>query len=65
VSQRHDVQQCDVALAAFDAAHIIAMEIRQLRKLFLREPTLQPKLTEASAEHGSRVGISHPAIIRT
>ena len=65
VSQRDGVQQRYVTLTAFDAAYVGAMEVRQFCKLFLREAALQAKLTDASAEHGSGVGISHPAIIRT
>jgi hypothetical protein len=64
VSQRDDVQQRDVSLTAFDAAYIVAMEVRQFCKLFLREAAPQSKLTDTPSEHDSRVGFPHPAIIR-
>jgi hypothetical protein len=64
-SQCNDVQQCHIPLAAFDAAYIVPMEISEFCQLFLRESTLQPQLTDALAEYRSRIGVSHPAIIRT
>jgi hypothetical protein len=40
VSQCDDVQQRDVTLTAFDAPYVVAMEVRQFCKLFLREAAL-------------------------
>jgi hypothetical protein len=63
--QCDDVQQGDVTLAALDAAHVIPMEISQLRQLLLRESALQSKLSDAPSEHDSRIGVSHSCMIPT
>lgn len=40
VSQLNDVLQAHVSFAAFYATHVVPMQIRQLRQLFLRELAL-------------------------
>ena len=62
VCQFHNVEQAYVAFAALDAAHVIPVQVSQFRELLLREPSSQPKLTNALSEDGSRVGPFHPAI---
>jgi hypothetical protein len=63
MSQLDDIDEAHVPLATLDAAHIVAMEIRQLCKLLLREPPLHTKLTQANPEQLAWVRCGHSAMI--
>jgi hypothetical protein len=63
VRKRDDVQERNVALAAFDAPDVVAMEIGQFRKFLLRETSPQAQFAYMYSEHSSGVGGCHAAII--
>ena len=50
VCQCDDVKQTDIAFSPFDSAHVVAMEIRQLRQGFLRKPALCPQFADTLAK---------------
>ena len=61
--KRDDVQERYVALASLDSTDVIAMEVGQFGKLFLREPSLKPELAHVHTERGSGICGPHAAII--
>jgi hypothetical protein len=63
VSQGNDIQESDVAFAAFDSTDVIAMQVRQFRQSLLGESPLESELAQVYPEHGSGIGGSHPAMI--
>jgi hypothetical protein len=62
-SQLHDIEQANVALTAFDATHVVAVQISQLRQFFLREFALEPQLANAITECSAGVKGRHGAMI--
>ena len=65
VGQFHDVEQADVPLSALDPTYVIAVQLRQLGELLLREIAFHPQLADTPSEYDSRAGIRHLAILRT
>ena len=61
--KRNDIQECDIALASFDSAYVIAMEVCQFRKLLLREALLESEPAQVDSKRNSRVGSWHAAMI--
>jgi hypothetical protein len=62
-SQGNDIQESDVAFAAFDPAHVVAMQVRQFRQSLLGEAPFGSEPAQVYPEHGSGIGGSHPAMI--
>ena len=60
--ERHDVQQRDVSLPALDPSDVVAMQTRQLRKLFLGKSLFETKPAQVLSERESRVGTGHLVI---
>jgi hypothetical protein len=46
----NNIEQTHIPFAALDAAYVIAMKVRQLRKALLRQPAFTPNFADASAE---------------
>jgi hypothetical protein len=54
MGQFHDVEQADVSLSALDPAHVIAVQLRQLGELLLREIAFHSQLADTPSEIASR-----------
>ena len=54
-SKLHDVDEADISFSSLDAAHVIAMQIRQFGQFFLREVSVKPEPTNMSSEDYARV----------
>jgi hypothetical protein len=63
VRELDDIEQANVSLAPLHPAHVVAVQVGQLRELFLRESTLQPDFAYTLAEDASWVRVSHADII--
>ena len=50
MSESHNVQQCDIALASLDTTDVVAMEPGQLRKLLLGETVFEPQFADMLSE---------------
>jgi hypothetical protein len=61
--QLHDIEETDVSFAALHTTHIIAMQVGQLRQLFLRELPLQSKFADSIPKQSARVRRRHRAMI--
>jgi len=55
MSELHEVQEAEVAFAAFDAADVVTVEGGTFGQLLLRQALRQPQLTDMLAEQHSRV----------
>jgi hypothetical protein len=64
VCQLYNVEQADVTFPAFDPAHVIPVQLTQLRETFLREVLLFAQLADAFSKYQPRVGIRHLDILR-
>jgi len=58
-----NVEQAHVTLSALDPANVVAVQVSQLRQLFLRQMALLPKLADTLSEHDTWIGAWHAAII--
>ena len=54
-SELHDVDEANISLSSLDAAHVIAMQIRQFGQFFLREISVKPEPTNIPSEGYARV----------
>lgn len=61
----HEVYKAEVALAAFDATDVVAVEIGAFGQLFLRQTVCQPQLADTLAKQQSGVWGTHVTIIGT
>lgn len=66
--QGDDVEQAEVALAAFDAADVVAVQAGELGELLLGEAALHAELADARSEEHARIlgsrGGSHLPIVQ-
>ena len=45
--QLDDIEQTDIAFTPLDSTDVVAMQIGQLRQMFLRQPALDSQFTDA------------------
>ena len=45
--QLDDIEQTDIAFATLDSTDVVAVQIGQLRQMFLRQPALDPQFADA------------------
>jgi hypothetical protein len=50
VGQVHDIEQTNIALAAFDPANIVSVKVRQLRQPLLREAAFRSQFSDTPTE---------------
>jgi hypothetical protein len=50
VSKSDDVEQANVAFAAFDSSDIISVQVRQLGEALLRQASLHPQFADSLAK---------------
>ena len=63
MDKMHEVYKTEVALAAFDATGVVAVEIGAFGQLFLRQAVCQPQLADTLAKQQSRVWGTHVTMI--
>lgn len=61
----HEVHKAEVALAAFDATDVVAVEIGAFGQLFLRQTVRQPQFADTLAKQQSGVWGTHVTMIET
>jgi len=59
------VYKAEIALAAFNATDVVAVEIGALGQLFLRQTVRQPQLTDTLAKQQFGILGTHVTMIRT
>jgi hypothetical protein len=63
--QGDDVQECDVTLAALDAAHVVPMETGELRQFLLGKAPFEAQYANSVPKQSASIIGSHPVIIES